>query len=66
MGPMEGAVKLCDGNSEMRVMEGPTLQRLTGETEKREDELVITPRRWGSTAQSPEQCGYILDDALPM
>ena len=25
------AVKLCDGNSEMRVIEGPTLQRLTEE-----------------------------------
>ena len=29
------AVNLCDGNSEMRVMEGPTLQWLTGEIEKR-------------------------------
>jgi hypothetical protein len=29
------AVKLCDGNSEMRLMKGPTLQRLTGEIEKR-------------------------------
>ena len=29
------ALKLCDGNAEMRVMEGPTLQRLTREIEKR-------------------------------
>ena len=29
------AVKLCDGNPEIRLMEGPTLQRLTEEIEKR-------------------------------
>ena len=29
------AVNLCDGNSDMRVMEGSTLQRLTEEIEKR-------------------------------
>jgi hypothetical protein len=54
------AVNLCDGNSEMRVMERPTLQRLTGEIEKRRK--MKDDRRQPLNHRS--NAGTILDDAL--